>query len=355
MVAASEFLQYVANGVSFGAILALAAIGLSLVYGILNLSNFAHGDFLAMGAFMVLLFAKLFAGDLAMVAVITGILLAAAVAVDFAWTKRLELPERLTVGAFSLVGLVLGALLYALDQHGPRTTDLMLAAGAFVAIVAVTAILLATEFLIWRPLRRKRATTLTMIIVSIGLALVIRNALQLYFGGGNQSFRRPGIPADRFFGILVTEAQQLTLVVSILLIIGVHLFLRYTRAGKAMRALADNPDLARVTGIDVDRMVIYVWIITAALVTVAGLLLTLVQNNNMNVNMGFSLIIALFASVIVGGIGSAYGAMLGGFIVGIAMKTSALWIGTEYELASAFLVLILVLIVRPQGIVGGKA
>ena len=355
MVDATQVLQYLANGVSFGAILALAAIGLSLVYGILNLSNFAHGDFLVLGAFMALLFARFMAPDLPLIAVVLPLVLAALVGVDTFWTKRLTRSERLTVGVFAAVLLLVGVLLLARGERGPRTTDLMLVGGTLVAIVAVVGVFLLTEFAIWRPLRRKRATTLTLIIVSIGLSLVVRNALQIRFGGGNQSFRRPGFPADEVFGILLSDAQQFTLVVALLLIGGVHVFLRYTRPGKAMRALADNPDLARVTGIDVDRIVVYVWVITAFLVTVAGVLLTLVQNNNINVHAGFSLIIALFASVIVGGIGSAYGAMLGGFVVGIAMKTSPLWIGSEYELAAAFFLLIAVLIVRPQGILGVRA
>jgi branched-subunit amino acid ABC-type transport system permease component len=354
VVAAAELLQYLANGIGFGAILALAAIGLSLVYGILNLSNFAHGDFVALGAFMTLLFATVHVTALPFLALGLGAAILLWLALDVWRLKRLDKLERAIAGGFATALLVLGAAMLATGERGPTTTELVLVTGTAVAIGAVVAILLASEFLIWRPLRAKRATTLTLIIVSIGLSLVVRNALQVRFGGGNHNFSRPGIPSDRIFGILVSDAQQFTIVTAIVAIVGVHLLLRYTRAGKAMRALADNAELARVTGIDVDRMVIYVWILSAALVTIAGVLLTLVQNNIMNVHMGFGIIIALFASVIVGGIGSAYGAMLGGFIVGIAMKTSASWIGTEYELASAFMILIIVLIVRPQGILGVK-
>lgn len=104
-----------------------------------------------------------------------------------------------------------------------------------------------------------------------------------------------------------------------------------------------------------DRVVVYVWAIAGALVAVGGVLLTLIQNNNMYVNMGFAVIVPLFAAVILGGIGSPYGAMLGGLVVGVAMKTSALWLGTEYELASAFLILALMLLVRPQGLLGVRS
>jgi neutral amino acid transport system permease protein len=335
LVDATQVLQYFANGVSFGAILALAAIGLSLVYGILNLSNFAHGDLVALGAFGVLLFGKLMFDDLPLIAIGLPLVILAAVGVDAAWTRKLSRAERLSLGT--------------------RTTTLVLVVATLVAVAAVCSLLLVLELAIWRPLRRKRATTLTLIIVSIGLALVVRNWLLLRFGGQNQGFNMPALPSDSFGGVLVSDAQQFTIVAALVIIAGVHAFLRYTRPGKAMRALADNPDLARVTGIDVDRMVVYVWLMTGALVTVSGLLLSLVQNNQMNANMGFAILIALFASVILGGIGSAYGAMLGGFLVGIAMKTSALWIGIEYQVAAAFILLILVLFVRPQGLLGVKA
>lgn len=349
-------LQYVANGVTFGAILALAAIGLSLVYGILNLSNFAHGDFLTLGAFGALLASKLWFGALDLALLAAGGVLVGGALLDHLATRRLSRAERATTAAAGAVAFALGALLLAgVGVDGARTTNLVLVAGTVLSAGIVVGSLLAFEFAVWRPLRKRRATTLTLIIVSIGVALVVRNLLLLQFGGGVNSFDRPGSPSPTYFGVRVSYAEQATIVIAIVLIAAVHLFLKFTRPGKAMRALADNQELARVSGVDVDRMVVYVWILSGALLAVAGVLLALVRNNAMDAQMGAGILIALFAAVIVGGIGSAYGAMLGGFLIGIAMKTTPLWIGSEYELAAAFVALIVVLVLRPQGILGVRA
>lgn len=355
MAEVATVLQYLANGVTFGAILALAAIGLSLVYGILNLSNFAHGDFLALGAFGALLGTQAWLGSLDVALLAAGAALVGVALVDQVATRRLTTGERITAAGAGAVALALGALVLAgVGASAGGVSNLVLVAATLLSAILVVAALLAFEFAVWRPLRKRRATTLTLIIVSIGVALVLRNALLLYFGGGVHSFDRPGSPSPLYFGIRVSYAEQATIVVALLLIVGVHLFLKHTRPGKAMRALADNQELARVSGVDVDRMIVYVWILSGVLLTVAGVLLTLVRNNAMDAQMGAGILIALFASVIVGGIGSAYGAMLGGFLIGIAMKTTPLWIGSEYELAAAFLALIAVLILRPQGILGVK-
>jgi neutral amino acid transport system permease protein len=291
VVDAGTVVAFFANGLVFGSILALAAVGLSLVYGILRLSNFAHGDFLTFGAFAALLTTR--------------------------W---------LPVNGVSNSALVLASL---------------------VSILATIALVIGLEFLVWRPLRRRGATVLALIIVSIGLGIVIRNVLLLEFGGGIHFFDRPTPVSDLLLGVPVSNPQRFTIVVAAILVAALHVFLRYTRTGKAMRAVSDNLDLARVSGIDVDRIVLYVWGICGGLVAVAGVLLTLVNNNTMHVNMGFGLILPLFAAVILGGIGSPYGA-----IVGIGMKMSAIWIGNEYEFASAFILLILVLLIRPTGILG---
>lgn len=353
---ATLVLQYLANGVTFGAILALAAIGLSLVYGILNLSNFAHGDFLTLGGFGALLAAQLWFDTLDIALLVIGAVLMGAALVDHLVTRRLLPGERLASAAAGLVAGILGvALLAGVGTDGRETTNLVLVGATLVSAVIVVGSLVAFELVVWRPLRKRRATTLTLIIVSIGVALVVRNALLLRFGGGVHSFARPGSPSPTYLGVRISYAEQATIVIAIVLIVATHLFLTYTRSGKAMRALADNRELARVSGVDVDRMVVYVWILSGILLAVAGVLLTLVRNNAMDAQMGAGILIALFASVILGGIGSAYGAMLGGFLIGLAMKTTPLWIGSEYELAAAFVALILVLIVRPQGILGVRA
>lgn len=354
MVEASQILGFFTNGIVFGSILALSAVGLTLVYGILNLSNFAHGDFVTMGAFGALLMAVTFGAQLTLLGLVLPILLLLALAGDHAWTRFLTRGEQTVLAGFALALLAVSAWLW-LDRPEPTTTtDLMLVAATLVSIVLSVGVLLGLEFLVWRPLRRKRGTALTLIIVSIGIGLIIRNGLQLRFGGGLHSFPRPTPVSDLILGVPVSDAQQFTLVASVVLIAGIHFFLQNTKVGKAMRALADNLDLARVSGIDVDRIIVYVWAIAGALTAIAGVLLSLVNNNTMNVNMGFALLLPLFSSVILGGIGSPYGAIAGGLLVGLATKMSVLWLGSQYELAAAFLILVLVLVVRPQGLLGGR-
>lgn len=348
--------QSLTNGVVFGAILSLCAIGLTLVYGILNLSNFAHGDFLSLGAFAALFFTGQYFGTLDASLVGIGLVLAAAVLVDLFVTKRLSNGERLAAGGAGGASLALGiALFLGVGVNGTETTTIVLVGGTVLAAFSTVASLLAFEFVVWRRLRRRKATSLTLIIVSIGVALIMRNLLLMKFGGGIQSFQRPGVVSPQYFGVRISDGEIATVIITVVLIVLVHLFLKFTRAGKAMRALADNADLARISGVNVDRMVVYVWIISGVLLAVAGVMLSLVRNNAMDPQMGAGLLIPMFAAVIVGGIGSAYGAMLGGLLIGIAMKTTILWIGSEYELAAAFLALILVLIFRPQGLLGVRA
>jgi neutral amino acid transport system permease protein len=340
---------FVANGLVIGSILALGAVGLTLVYGILRLANFAHGDFLALGAFLSLFFGV----DLVHRLPAAGFLVAAALAIAaLAGHRRLAPAERGALWGATAVVALATTWAFAAGTDGGTTTPVLVA--ATVLAMTVTAALVGFDFALWRPLRRRGATVLTLIIVSIGLSLVLRNVLLMHFGGGNRFYERPLPEAPLLLGVRVSEAQQFTFVTALLVILAVHLFLRHTRLGKAMRALSDNADLARASGIDVDRVVLYVWILAGALTALAGVLLSLVLNNTMNVHMGFVYLLPLFASVILGGIGSPYGAIAGGLIVGVALKTSALWLGTQYELASAFLILILVMLVRPQGLFGGR-
>lgn len=350
----AQYAQLLANGVILGAILALCAIGLTLVYGILNLSNFAHGDSLTLGAYLALYFgATLWVGyqyllpaSFVMAVVLVGVAL-----LDQLVLHRLTRAERVTVG---LAGGVVGAVALVvafLGTGGAGTTNRVLLLATLLSVVVSVAFALTVEVALWRPLRRRGATVLSLVIASLGLSLVMRNFIQYAFGGDFRSFDRTVDISPTYFGVYVSNVGWLTLGVAVVLIALVHVLLTYTRVGKAMRALADNRDLAKVCGIDTDRIILYVWAIGAALVAVAGVLLALVQNNNVNVNMGFGLLIPIFASVLLGGIGSPYGAMLGGLIVGVAMRIGP----AKYDLAVAFAVLIAVLIFRPQGLLGRKA
>lgn len=347
--------QLLVNGLVIGSILALAGIGLSLVYGILNLANFAHGDFVTLGAFLAYLFAVLLSGQIAGWGLAVGAGLLVLPFVDMLWLHRLQKGERILLVGLGGALAAVGAVLALAGRGGAGTTDLVLAQAALLSVVFAAVVFLGFERVVWRPLRRKRATILSLVIVSIGVSLVVRNLLQIAFGTGNRSFDRPTAISPNVFGVQISAAQQFTLVAAVLMILGTHLFLSRTRTGKAMRAMADNLELARVSGVDVDREVVHVWLLAAMLTAPAGVLLALVANNVMNINMGIALVLPLFAAVILGGIGSPYGAMVGGFTLGVAMKTASLWIGTRYEVAAALIVLIVMLLIRPQGLFGGKA
>lgn len=346
--------QLLVNGLVIGSILALAGIGLTLVYGILKLANFAHADLSTMGAFLAFLFAVPLTGALdAWAAAVGGALLALALA-DLFLLHKLTDGERWIAAALGAPLLVLGIGVAVGGRGGPGSSNLVLLIATLLSIVVSIGALLAMDLLVWKPLRRKGATVLSLVIVSVGVSLVLRNALQIAFGTGNRSFDRPTEVSPTVIGVQISYAQQAAFVVTALVLVAVHLFLSRTRTGKAMRAMADNLELARVSGIDVNREVLHVWVMTGVLTALAGIFLALVANNIMNVNMGLGLVLPLFASVILGGIGSPYGAMAGGLIVGVAMKTATLWVGSSYEVAAALVVLIAVLLLRPQGLFGGR-
>lgn len=398
MAAFAEVLQYAVNGVAFGAILVLAAIGLTLVYGVLNLANFAHGDMVALGAYGAFLFLVLtpltasvpWALALAALLAIAGL---AGPRVRRGGRPLLEKGEALACLGIALAlatlalgstaplarGLRLPALLaapalaaaaWALQARGAPPKLAMALAGLGLAVglwalaspyLLATALAMALaagvaagfEMAVWRRLRRRKATVLTLLIVSIGVAFVLRNGLALQFGSEFLNFQRPLEPPLLLGGVVLTGDQLFTLGAAAVAVAGVHLFLTRSRTGKALRALADDADLARVSGIDVDRMVLVLWMVAAALAAFAGALLPL---NNVAVNPGTGplLVLIVFAAVILGGIGSPYGAMAGGLVIGLATELAAgLW-RPDYKFAVGFAVLIGVLLLRPQGILGGK-
>ncbi len=284
-----EFLNTTINGLSSGGIYALGAIGLSLVYGILKLVNFAHGDFMTLGGY-----------------------------VAFAINVSAGMP---------LVVAFLGA------------------------IAAVAALGIVLEFTIWAPMRRRGAGIMQLLLLSIGLAFVIRNLILFEWGGGDR-----GLDVDQFqswhlFGDVTISAIQVTVIATA----GVVLFLvatmlRVTLVGKTMRALSDSFDLAEVSGVNTRRVVIYTWLLAGSLAGLAGVLAAIYTT--LTPNTGWFLLLPIFAAVVLGGIGSAYGALLGGITLGLVQEWSTMLIRPTYKEAVGFLVLILVLIARPQGIFG---
>ncbi len=283
-----QLAQLFVNGISVGSIIALAAVGLTLTYGILRLSNFAHGDFMTLGAYMTLL--------------------------ANAWGVNIWL------------AMVLGA------------------------IVTVLGVLLS-EKLIWSPMRRKRASSTTLIIISIGLALFIRNGIILIWGANNQRYNLPVAEAMSILGVQIPFNDLIVIGLAILTIVALHYLLQNTRIGKAMRAVADDIDLARVTGIKVDQVIIWTWVIAGGLTALGGSMLGLVEA--VRPNMGWFLILPMFAAVILGGIGNPYGAIAGALVIGVVQEVSTYWLPTEYKLGVALLVMVLVLLIRPQGLFRG--
>ena len=281
-------LQLIVNGIAVGSILALAAIGLTLTYGILKLSNFAHGDFMTLGAY-------------------------------FTWLAN--------IGGLNIwLAMILGAV------------------GTIIAM-------LIAEYLLWKPMRDRRASDTTLIIISIGLALFIRNGILLFYGGSNQLYQLPVVPALQVGNLRIAYYRLIVVALAIAAIIALHSILQNTKIGKAMRAVADNIDLARVSGINVERVVLWTWVITGTLTAFAGGMYGLIAV--VRPNMGWFLILPMFASVILGGIGNPYGAIAGAFIIGIAQELSVPLLGSEYKLGVALAIMILILLVRPQGLFKG--
>jgi neutral amino acid transport system permease protein len=276
------------TGLSTGAIYALGAVGLTLVYGILKLVNFAHGDFLTFGAYMTYL-------------------------ANVTWSLPLW------------VSILFGMLT--------------------VAILGIF-----TEKVMWAPMRRKHAGILQLVLMSIGLAFLIRAVIQFTWGTDILSLDVNKSATVEFLGLSIGKTQLLTIVVGVVVIIATGLMLRFTLLGKQMRALSDDVDLAETTGINTSRVILYTWIFAGALAGLAGALAG--TTLPLQPELGFTLLLAIFASVVLGGIGDAFGALAGGMVLGLVTEWSTLFIDSRWKLAIGFVVLILVLIIRPQGIFG---
>jgi neutral amino acid transport system permease protein len=276
------------NGLSLGAIYALGAVGLTLVYGILKLVNFAHGDFLTFGAYMAYL-------------------------VNVTW----ELP------------LVLGI--------------------AFA--IATTALLgIALEKVMWAPMRERGAGMLQLLLMAIGLAFVIRYGIQFVWGTELRQLDVNRTDVVSFLDLRIGRTQLIVIVVGFATLIATGLMLRMTLLGKRMRALSDDLDLAETSGINTARIILYTWVFAAGLAGLAGVFagaLTQLQPE-----MGFEFLLPIFAAVVLGGIGNAFGALAAGIVLGVVIEWSTFFVTPGLKLAVGFLILIIVLVIRPQGIFG---
>lgn len=280
--------QATLNGLVAGSYLGLGAIGLTLVFGVLRLVNFAHGDLLTAGAYF-------------------------------------------TIG-LSTLGLPLG-----LAVPG--------------AIVGTALLAYLSEVMIWRPMRDARAGSLQLFLTAIGLALVIRFSIQFVSGGQARTLGIDILSAFEIGTVRLGLMQGIVLVAGLTAMGLVGLMLRHTTLGKQMRAYADNRALAEVSGIETRRIVIVTWLLSGLLAGFAGLLYA-AAIGTFNPNFGLTLLLSLFAAAILGGIGNAYGALVGGLVIGLSQEWATLFVNPRWKPAVGFVILILTLLVLPQGIFG---
>jgi branched-chain amino acid transport system permease protein len=191
-------------------------------------------------------------------------------------------------------------------------------------------------------------------IVSIGLSLAMRYVFQFFIGGGTYQLPGAGAPRDIVIGpIKLSWIDVTSMAISIVLLIAVAYWLLRTRIGKATRAISDNPGLAAASGINVDRVIRIVWILATSLAAIAGVLWAYFRPG-VKWDMGVQVLLLIFAAVTLGGLGTAFGALIGSLIVGILVEISTLWIPPDMKYVGALAVLIIILLVRPQGILGRK-
>jgi neutral amino acid transport system permease protein len=284
--------QLTLDGILLGLVIGLAALGLSLVFGTTGLTNFAHGEILTLAGLLTYYFSAIIG---------LPVLVAAPLAVLF--------------------GAVISG--YLQDK------------------------------LLWKPLRRRGTGLIAMLVVSIGFAIFLRYFFLFIFGGDTRQLPQYAGQAGLEFGLInITPKSILTSFIGVLLIIGATLWLLRTRMGKASRAIADNPALASASGIDVQKVIRAVWILGAALASYAGVIVTI--NQGVSFLMGQDMLLLIFAAVTLGGLGTANGALVGSLIIGLFVQLSTLFIPTELKYVGALVVLILILVIRPQGILGKK-
>ena len=294
-----EFVNfYLIPGIVLGAIYALAAVGISLVFGILRFANFAHGEIMMVGGYLT-----------------------------YSLTQLTGLPP--------LIAII-----------------------PTMVVVAMIAIL--SDRLFFKPLRNSH--TIILVMASFGVAFMFRSLVQLGWGVDAVSFSSGVIQKPMIlFDIVRIQTKHLWIVgMTILLMIFTHIVLNHTKIGKAMRAVSDSPELAKLTGINTEHVIQFTWVMAAILATAAGVFAGI--DTQINTRMGFIFLLPAFAAAILGGIGSPYGAMIGGLVIGMAEELATYpWIGDEpllspgYKTGVAFGIMVLMLLIRPQGLFKGKS
>jgi neutral amino acid transport system permease protein len=276
------------NGLSLGAIYALGAVGLTLVYAILRLVNFAHGDFLTFGAYMAYL-------------------------VNVTWGMPLILGIFFAMATTALLGIFL-------------------------------------ERVMWGPMRAKGAGVLQLILMSLGLALVIRYVIQYIWGTEIRALDVDVTSTVNLLGLQIGQTKLIVIAIGVVVLLAIGLMLRYALLGKRMRALADNLELAETAGIDTSRVILWTWIFAGGLAGLAGVMAA--EVTDIRPELGFELLLPIFAAVVLGGIGDAFGALAAGLVLGVVIEWSTLLIDARWKTFIGFVILILALLIRPQGIFG---
>ncbi len=324
----SNLAVLVKDGLMRGLVFGLAGIGLSMTYSILNFANFSHGDLFTTGVFSGMSVSFLIAGGFGAV-------------------------EGTNLGNLALLGpnrMVAGSNL----GIGVWTSPVAVLFGAIVAAVATIIVALVIDRVVYKPIRDRSG--ITLLITSIGVAFVLRYMIKFVYGAAKRgpTASQPTVELAFVDGPLAISTHDVSLfVVAVSLMGGLHFLLQRTTLGKAMRAMSDNKDLARITGIPTERIIQYTWIIGAGLTGIAGFMFALWAGDAYWFR-GWILLLPIFAAVILGGIGSIYGAIAGGIVIGLTMSVSVIWIPSGLARAAAFLVMILVLLVRPEGIFAGR-
>jgi branched-chain amino acid transport system permease protein len=297
--------QALMDGLVTGSMIGLGAIGVTLTYSILRFANFAHGEFLAWGAYIAL--------------AVSGAL-----------------------------GWLLPSLLAPI---GPFSFGWSLPIAAIAAIVLAGGLALLVDALLFGRLRARKSTIIIMVMASFGAALTLRSLLEFIFTAQPAYYTKAlQIALPLGGGIRATPDQLLSLGLAAILVVAIHLLLTHTAIGRSMRAVSENQQLAGVAGIDVRQVIRTVWLLGAGLAAVAGIMAGLLVQ--VRPYMGLDLLLPLFAAAILGGIGSVPGAMLAGLIVGLAEAFAVQLVGAEWRAAIAFVILVAVLLFRPQGLFG---
>jgi len=298
--------QVVVDGLVSGGLIALGAVGLTLAYSILRFPNFAHGEFVAWGAYLAL-----------------------------------------TVSA------VLGAVIGGTAPIAPFSFGYTLLLALPVAMALTAALALALDQVLFKRLRRQGAVMIIIVMASFGASMALRSLLEfLYTARPAYYTRELQIATPLPGGVRATPDQLAALLLTIVTVIAVHLFLTRSPAGRSMRAVRENPALAGLAGIDVDRVIRLTWALAGALACLAGVVSGLLVQ--IRPYMGFDLLLPLFAAAILGGIGSVPGAAIGGLVVGLGEAMTVALVGSQWRAGVGFLLLIAILLVRPQGLFGRR-